>query len=361
MIILGEIPGDLSKHQQSRILIFWLSNLVNENMATIVTNNFEIPNWAGKPSSGFHVDVFKEEKMIQKLMIDEKSCYFFGRHKQSVDFCIDHDSCSRVHAALVWHKFLDRFFLIDLGSTHGTFIGNLRLESKKPQQIPTGSVLRFGASSRSYVIRDTIQTKILSQGESENMNFSDGVVPEDESQLDELTEFNTARNRCTPFTPDMEKSGKRKHKKTLSVHFNPKEIILNLEDVDPTVGRFRNLCQTTIITKKTKLEFEAQPYQRETQVENVPLKEDADELGFKIRINSAPEISEVSRVDVAKKPLVKSASTANQERKHYVKESWPGRNPASVHSFLEWNLNFFYCFLPELLLWRIMLYLFLWQ
>lgn len=307
-------------------------------MATTATNNFQIPDWAGKPSSGFHLDVFKEEKMVQKLMIDEKNCYFFGRNRQLCDFCIDHESCSRVHAALVWHKFLDRFFLIDLGSTHGTFIGNLRLEPKKPQQIPTGSVLRFGASSRSYVIRDTIQMKNITQGEAENINFGDGVVPEDETQLDELTEFNTARNRCIPFTPDMqnlEKNGKRKHKKTLSVHFNPKEIILNLEDVDPTVGRFRNLCQTTFISKKAKIDFEAQPYQREMQVENVFPKENAEEHNFSIRINSAPEISEVKNIEVVKKPLVKTVSAANQERKNYVKESWPGRNPASVQSFLE--------------------------
>ena len=56
----------------------------------------------------------------QKLMIDEKKCYFFGRNKQLCDFSIDHQSCSRVHAALVWHKHLNRPFLIDLGSSNAT-------------------------------------------------------------------------------------------------------------------------------------------------------------------------------------------------------------------------------------------------
>jgi hypothetical protein len=54
---------------------------------------------------------------FQKLMIDNKKCYFFGRNKQLCDFCIDHQSCSRVHAALVWHKHLSRPFIIDLGSS----------------------------------------------------------------------------------------------------------------------------------------------------------------------------------------------------------------------------------------------------
>ena len=53
----------------------------------------------------------------QKLMIDEKKCYFFGRNKQLCDFCIDHASSSRVHAALIWHKHLNRPFIIDLGSS----------------------------------------------------------------------------------------------------------------------------------------------------------------------------------------------------------------------------------------------------
>ena len=50
-------------------------------------------------------------------MVDEKKCYLFGRNQQLNDFCIDHASCSRVHAALVYHKHLNRAFLVDLGSS----------------------------------------------------------------------------------------------------------------------------------------------------------------------------------------------------------------------------------------------------
>merc|ERR1711988_2059454 len=52
----------------------------------------------------------KDGKLIQKLMIDEKRCYLFGRNSQLNDFTIDHNSCSRVHAALVYHKHLHRCF-----------------------------------------------------------------------------------------------------------------------------------------------------------------------------------------------------------------------------------------------------------
>lgn len=49
-------------------------------------------------------------------MIDEKRCYFFGRNPQVCDINVEHASCSRVHAALVYHKHLNRSFLVDLGS-----------------------------------------------------------------------------------------------------------------------------------------------------------------------------------------------------------------------------------------------------
>lgn len=82
-----------------------------------MANHYEIPGWAGKAPTGHHLDVTKEDKLIQKLMIDEKKCYLFGRNKQLNDFCIDHASCSRVHAALVYHKHLNISYLVDLGSS----------------------------------------------------------------------------------------------------------------------------------------------------------------------------------------------------------------------------------------------------
>lgn len=72
---------------------------------------------AGKPPTGLHLDVMKGDKLIQKLMLDEKKCYLFGRNPQMNDFCIDHASCSRVHTAFVYHKHLSRAFLVDLGSS----------------------------------------------------------------------------------------------------------------------------------------------------------------------------------------------------------------------------------------------------
>jgi nuclear inhibitor of protein phosphatase 1 len=49
-------------------------------------------------------------------------------------------------------------YLTDLGSTHGTFIGSIRLEGHKPTVVQIGSVFHFGASTRNYTLRERPKT-----------------------------------------------------------------------------------------------------------------------------------------------------------------------------------------------------------
>ncbi|ENN72748.1 nuclear inhibitor of protein phosphatase 1 [Dendroctonus ponderosae] len=225
-----------------------------------MANHYEVPSWAGKPPVGLHLDVLKGDKLIQKLMIDQKKCYLFGRNTQMNDFCIDHASCSRVHAAFVWHKHLNRAFLVDLGSTHGTFIGSLRLEGYKPTQLPIDSGFHFGASTRNYIIRERPQTgirPIIDEIEKAGEETEGGLLglPETETELDNLTEFNTAHNRrisMLGINDDAEKRNKNRKRKRITVSFNEDEEIINPEDVDPNIGRFRNLIQTTVIPSTNK-------------------------------------------------------------------------------------------------------------
>ena len=43
-------------------------------------------------------------------------------------------------------------YLIDLGSTNGTFINSERLEPQRYYQLLEGDTIKFGSSSRDYVI-----------------------------------------------------------------------------------------------------------------------------------------------------------------------------------------------------------------
>nr|CAH7714660.1 unnamed protein product [Callosobruchus chinensis] len=225
-----------------------------------MANHYEVPNWAGKPPVGLHLDVLKGDKLIQKLMIDEKKCYLFGRNSQMNDFAIDHASCSRVHAAFVWHKHLNRAFLVDLGSTHGTYIGKMRLEGYKPTQLPIDSGFHFGASTRNYIIRERPQTgmrPIIDEIEKSAEEADGGLLglPETETELDNLTEFNTAHNRrisMLGISDDADKRLTSRKRKRQCVTFNEEEEIINPEDIDPSIGRFRNLIQTTVIPTSAK-------------------------------------------------------------------------------------------------------------
>ncbi|CAF5189382.1 unnamed protein product, partial [Rotaria magnacalcarata] len=172
----------------------------------------------------------------------------------------------------------NRPFLIDLGSTHGTFIGHIRLENHKAQQVHIDSEIHFGESSRLYIIRERPQVHgnklhhiFGSNANTNNLNSDangdhnddnkDGnnsfSIPESEIELENLTEFNTAHNRRIaqivqiadlPIAPTVKRKGR-------NVTFNEEDDVINPEDVDPNVGRFRNLVQTTVIvSKKRKLD-----------------------------------------------------------------------------------------------------------
>ncbi|KAL4237091.1 Nuclear inhibitor of protein phosphatase 1 [Mactra antiquata] len=318
--------------------------------------------WAGKPGPGLHLDVTKDGKLVQKLMVDEKKCYFFGRNKQMCDFCIDHASCSRVHAALVWHKHLSRPFLIDLGSTHGTYIGHIRLESRKPQQIPIDSEIHFGASTRIYVIRERPQNK--GQGDEPEKSGENEAnllgLPENETELDNLTEFNTAHNRRSmPLTEnkDIKNPLKRKHR-AIHISFSEEDQIINPEDVDPSIGKFRNLVSTSFIAaKRPKIDtglnqgsmtdnitkrlqsfsysqslYDTMPGSGLTAANSFSM---AAKLGVPLP-NLAPNVDEeinVPQINPTPSVIMNTEDISKEpKKKKYAKEAWPGKKP--THSFL---------------------------
>lgn len=78
-------------------------------------------------------------------------------------------------------------------------------------------------------------------------------LPETQSELDNLTEYNTAHNRrIAMITDDTSHKKKNQKRKRKLVTFNEEEIIINPEDIDPSVGRFRNLVQTTVLPTSSK-------------------------------------------------------------------------------------------------------------
>ncbi|XP_005796002.1 nuclear inhibitor of protein phosphatase 1 [Xiphophorus maculatus] len=331
---------------------------------------FDCPSWAGKPPTGLHLDVMKGDKLIEKLIIDEKKFYLFGRNPDWCDFTIDHQSCSRVHAALVYHKHLKRVFLIDLNSTHGTFLGHIRLEPHKPQQVPIDSTISFGASTRTYTIREKPQTQGTAGTGDSKLGDEDELkgllgLPEEETELENLTEFNTAHNKrisiMTIEEGNLEIQRPKRKRKNSRVTFSEEDSIINPEDIDPSVGRFRNMVQTAVIPMK-KRRFDSQntlgfddlaskrihgyslggglygdlpPTSHENKPTGAPggaTMQGGLPLPFP---NPAPEVDlapEAPQPPITLNPTPVTApylpETVNEPRKKkYAKEAWPGKKP----------------------------------
>ena len=136
---------------------------------------------------------------------------------------------------------------MDLNSTHGTFLGNIRLEPQKPTVVQINSVFHFGASTRYYTLRERIKTQNIVEDLPNNE-----VLPENQDDVDNLTEYNTAHNRKISTLGINEAITGKKGAKRKRVHFNEEEIVINPEDIDPSVGKFRNLVQSTIVPVSNK-------------------------------------------------------------------------------------------------------------
>jgi nuclear inhibitor of protein phosphatase 1 len=171
------------------------------------------------------------------------------------------------------------------------------------------------------------------------------------------------------------KSKAAKKRKSLSVTFNEEEQVINMEDIDPSIGRFRNLVQSTVVpVKRMKTNsgdslsmdtsssgtFASQMHRQTFMAASAGLYSDlpaeqhphasnfglfSSTLGSKLGIalpNPAPDVD----MEVAQ-PTVQTTFTPKDfhppdvmeedtgpKKKKYAKEAWPGRKPHNVPSLI---------------------------
>uniref|UniRef100_A0A8C5LH19 Smad nuclear interacting protein 1 n=1 Tax=Jaculus jaculus TaxID=51337 RepID=A0A8C5LH19_JACJA len=144
---------------------FELSGALLEDTNTFrgVVIKYSEPPEARIPKKRWRLYPFKNDEILPVMYIHRQSAYLLGRHRRIADIPIDHPSCSKQHAVfqyrLVEHTRADgtvgrrvKPYIIDLGSGNGTFLNNKRIEPQRYYELKEKDVLKFGFSSREYVL-----------------------------------------------------------------------------------------------------------------------------------------------------------------------------------------------------------------
>lgn len=129
-----------------------------------VTLLFTEPPEARKPTVRWRLYIFKDgEPFNEPLYIHRQSCYLFGRERRVADVPTDHPSCSKQHA-VIQYRLLEKVepdgstssdirpYVMDLGSTNGTFLNGERLDPQRYYELFEKDTIKFGNSSREYVL-----------------------------------------------------------------------------------------------------------------------------------------------------------------------------------------------------------------
>lgn len=160
---------------------FELSGALLEDTNTFrgVVIKYSEPPEARIPKKRWRLYPFKNDEVLPVMYIHRQSAYLLGRHRRIADIPIDHPSCSKQHAVfqyrLVEYTRPDgtkgrkvKPYIIDLGSGNGTYLNNQRIEPQRYYELKEKDVLKFGFSSREYVLlHESSDTSEANQKEEE--------------------------------------------------------------------------------------------------------------------------------------------------------------------------------------------------
>ena len=232
-------------------------------MTKPISTMYKPPSWVklsasekNPPIKDFFLEVVKNEEVVDRIDICDKSHYLVGRNSDVCDIIADHQSLSRVHAALLFHPGMKKFFLHDNNSVHGTFIGKTRL-TREPKPLSANSKFSFGASTRNYIIRkgaghesQGVPTNDLTPEMQKAVMMGRLSLPEDQTELDNLTDSNTRKNlKCSAHIPSQvsyNPIGLLSKARKKRVSFAEHNQVVNLADIDDKIGKFKNLVSSIV-------------------------------------------------------------------------------------------------------------------
>ncbi|GFH49082.1 smad nuclear-interacting protein 1 [Chaetoceros tenuissimus] len=133
---------------------------------------FSEPPEARTPNTKWRLYVFRKQnpndkkssdgELIETLHISKQSAYLFGRETKVADIAVHHPSLSKQHCVIQYRALPDKNdreqrvrckpYLMDLGSTNGTFINGVRMDDARYYELRKGDVITLGSSTREYVL-----------------------------------------------------------------------------------------------------------------------------------------------------------------------------------------------------------------
>ncbi|XP_029427520.1 smad nuclear-interacting protein 1 isoform X2 [Rhinatrema bivittatum] len=188
-----EFESSTTSAKEKELPNFELSGALLEDTNTFrgVVIKYSEPPEARIPKKRWRLYPFKNDEVLPVMYIHRQSAYLLGRQRRIADIPIDHPSCSKQHAVLqyrlVEYSRADgttgrrvKPYIIDLGSGNGTYLNNQRIEPQRYYELKEKDVLKFGFSSREYVVlHESSDTSEVDKKPEEE---------EDDEGMDERTE-----------------------------------------------------------------------------------------------------------------------------------------------------------------------------
>ncbi|POM63903.1 Smad nuclear interacting protein 1 [Phytophthora palmivora] len=148
---------------------FGLTGALAKDQTTGNTQNgvvlkFSEPPEARQPTKRYRLYVFKDDENIATLHVHRKSAFLVGRDKAVADILTEHPSCSKQHAVLQYRMYqketedglgfdqVVRPYIMDLNSTNSTYLNGSKIEGSRYIELREKDVLKFGESTREYVL-----------------------------------------------------------------------------------------------------------------------------------------------------------------------------------------------------------------
>ncbi|KEP64720.1 UNVERIFIED_CONTAM: FHA domain-containing protein [Hammondia hammondi] len=142
-----------------------LSEDRGENSRNGVSLKHAEPADAAMPSKKWRLYMFKNDRTKpaaeaasqepdKTLHLHRRSSFIFGKDNRVADILLMHPTISKQHAVLQFRRKLGDVspYIIDLESTNGTYLNGAKIETCRYYQLREQDTLRFGKSTRDFVL-----------------------------------------------------------------------------------------------------------------------------------------------------------------------------------------------------------------